>query len=33
MFSPTISTRYRFDPRPFLILFLTVLIFFAGEAK
>jgi len=33
IFSPTIATRYRFDPRPFLILFFTVLIFFAGEFK
>lgn len=33
IFSPTISTRHRLDPRPFLILFFTVLIFFAGEFK
>jgi len=33
IFAPTVSTRHRFDPRPFLILLLTVLIFFAGEFK
>ena len=33
IFAPTVTTRYRFDPRPFLILLLTVLIFFAGEFK
>ena len=33
LFAPTISTRYRFDPRPLLILLLTVLIFVAGESR
>jgi len=31
LFAPTISNRYRFDPRPFLILALTIAIFLAGE--
>jgi putative membrane protein len=31
-FAPTLSTRFRFDPRPLIILVLTVLIFLAGEA-
>ncbi len=31
LFAPTISTRFRFDPRPVLILGCTVLIFLAGE--
>lgn len=33
IFAPTVSTRHRYDPRPFLILFFMVLIFFAGEFK
>jgi putative membrane protein len=33
LFAPTLSTRYRFDPRPWLILGLTVAIFIAGEMK
>ena len=31
LFAPTLSTRYRFDPRPVLILCLTVAIFIAAE--
>jgi len=33
IFSPTLSTRYRLDPRPFIILLFTVLIFIAGESR
>jgi uncharacterized membrane protein len=33
IFSPTLSNRFRFDPRPLLILALTVAIFIAGEMK
>ena len=32
LFSPTISNRYRLDPRPFVILGLTIAIFLAGES-
>jgi len=31
LFAPTLSTRFRLDPRPVLILCLTILIFVAGE--
>jgi uncharacterized membrane protein len=31
LFAPTLSSRFRFDPRPALILCLTILIFVAGE--
>ncbi len=31
LFAPMLSTRYRTDPRPAMILLLTVLIFIAGE--
>jgi uncharacterized membrane protein len=31
VFAPTLSSRYRFDPRPALILGLTILIFVAAE--
>jgi uncharacterized membrane protein len=31
LFVPTLSTRFRFDPRPLVILAFTVLIFIAGE--
>jgi len=31
LFAPAISNRYRLDPRPFVILFLTIAIFLAGE--
>jgi len=31
VFAPTLSSRYRLDPRPVLILGLTILIFVAGE--
>jgi uncharacterized membrane protein len=33
IFAPTVSTRYRLDPRPLLILLFTITIFFAGEMK
>lgn len=33
LFAPTLSSRYRTDPRPAMILLLTVLIFIAGELK
>ena len=33
IFGPTLSNRYRFDPRPFLILLITVAIFIAGEIR
>ncbi len=33
LFSPTLSSRFRLDPRPVLILGLTTLIFIAGEFK
>jgi putative membrane protein len=32
-FAPTVSTRYRLDPRPWLILGFTVAIFIAGALK
>ena len=32
LFAPTLSTTYRRDPRPFLILLLTVVIFIAGKS-
>jgi uncharacterized membrane protein len=32
LFAPTMSSRFRLDPRPALILGLTLLIFLAGEA-
>jgi len=31
LFAPTLSSRFRLDPRPVLILSLTILIFVAGE--
>jgi uncharacterized membrane protein len=31
LFAPTLSSRFRLDPRPVLILVITVLIFLAGE--
>lgn len=31
LFAPTLSTRFRADPRPWLILACTILIFLAGE--
>jgi len=31
LFAPTLSTRFRFDPRPALILGLTIAIFLAGK--
>ena len=31
LFAPTLSSRFRLDPRPVLILGLTILIFLAGE--
>ena len=31
LFAPTLSTRFRLDPRPQLILGITVLIFLAGR--
>ncbi len=31
IFAPTLSNRFRFDPRPVLVLGLTILIFIAGE--
>jgi uncharacterized membrane protein len=31
LFAPTLSSRFRFDPRPALILCLTIAIFIAGE--
>ena len=33
LFAPTLSNRFRFDPRPVLILGLTIAIFLAGEGK
>jgi putative membrane protein len=33
IFAPAISSRYRLDPRPLLILLITVLIFIAGQLK
>jgi uncharacterized membrane protein len=33
LFAPTLSSRFRYDPRPVLILGLTVAIFVAGEWK
>jgi len=33
LFAPTLSSRFRFDPRPALILGLTIAIFLAGEWK
>lgn len=33
LFAPTLSSRHRLDPRPALILGLTLLIFLAGELK
>ena len=32
LFAPTLSNRFRFDPRPILILGLTVAIFIAGKS-
>jgi uncharacterized membrane protein len=33
LFAPTLSSRFRLDPRPALVLCLTILIFVAGEWK
>jgi uncharacterized membrane protein len=33
LFAPTLSSRYRLDPRPWLILGLTIAIFVVGELK
>jgi len=32
-FAPTLSSRFRFDPRPSLVLVVTILIFLAGEFR